>query len=228
MAELVEVTWHDAVAVVRMGDGENRFNRRSVGALLEAYDDLAERDGPLAVVTTGSDRFFSNGLDLEWMMGEGAGAAGFVTEVHALFGRVLSLPAATVAAVNGHAFAGGAMFAITHDWVVMREDRGYWCINEVDLGLPLTVPMYATLASRLPKRTLHQASLTGQRFTAADAVAAGIADETAPEDEVLARAVAIAGPLAEKDRRVIAEHKRLLHAAALAAIAADVARLAGG
>ena len=228
MAELVEVTWHDAVAVVRMGDGENRFNRRSVGALLEAYDDLAERDGPLAVVTTGSDRFFSNGLDLEWMMGEGAGAAGFVTEVHALFGRVLSLPAATVAAVNGHAFAGGAMFAITHDWVVMREDRGYWCINEVDLGLPLTVPMYATLASRLPKRTLHQASLTGQRFTAAEALAAGIADEAAPEDEVLARAVAIAAPLAAKDRGVIAEHKRLLHADALAAIAADVARLAGG
>ncbi len=221
--ELVEVTWRGDVAVVQMRNGENRFNRRSVGALVEAYDDLAAREGPLAVVTTGADRFFSNGLDLDWMMAEGAGAASFVSEVHALFGRVLSMPAATVAAVNGHAFAGGAMFAITHDWVVLREDRGYWCINEVDLGLPLTPPMYATLASRLPKRTLHQAALTGQRYTAAEAIAAGIADLAAPEDEVVERAVAIATPLAAKDRRVIAVHKRLLHAEALAAIDADVA-----
>jgi len=218
--ELVEVTWRGDVAVVQMRHGENRFNRRSVGALREAYGDLAGRDGPLAVVTTGADRFFSNGLDLDWMASEGTDASSaFVDEVHALLGQVLSLPAVTVAAVNGHAFAAGAMLAATHDWIVMRDDRGYWCIPEVDLGLPLTPAMYAALASRLPKRTLHEASLDGRRYTAAEAVAAGIADEAVPEAEVVDRAVAIATPLAGKDRRVIATHKQLLHAEALAVIA---------
>lgn len=223
MGDVVEVTWKDDVAVLRMHDGENRFNRTSVGELTAALDELAARDGPLALVVTGEDRFFSNGLDLDWLLSTGPESAGFVDDVHALFARLLAFPAVTVAAINGHAFAAGAMFAVAHDWAVMREDRGYWCINEVDLGLPLTPQMYATLASRLPKRTLHEAALTGHRYPAGEALAAGIVHDTAPADEVVDRAVALAAPLAAKDRTVVAAHKKLLHAEALAVIEAGLA-----
>ncbi len=64
--------------------------------------------------------------------------------------RARASRAITVAAVNGHAFAAGAMLATAHDHVVMREDRGYWCLPEVDLGLPLTAAMYAVVAAHLP------------------------------------------------------------------------------
>lgn len=224
MTDPVTVTFDGDVAIVTMAAGENRFNRASVDALAAVLDDLAAREGPLALVTTGEGKFFSNGLDLDWMATAGEDAAGLVDDVHALFARVLAFPAVTVAAVNGHAFAGGAMLAAAHDWAVMRADRGYWCINEVDLGLPLTPPMYATLASRLPRRTLHEAALTGHRYPADEALAAGIVHEVAPADEVVARAVALAAPLAGKDRKVIATHKRLLHAEALRTIEQHRAR----
>lgn len=222
MGDVVDVEWDGDVAVVRMHHGENRFNPTSVGELTGALDELAAREGPLALVVTGEERFFSNGLDLEWMLSAGSAASGFVDDVHRLFAKMLAFPAVTVAAVNGHAFAAGAMFAVAHDWAVMREDRGFWCINEVDLGLPLTPQMYATLASRLPKRTLHEASLTGHRYPAAEALAAGIVHDTAPAHDVVGRVVALAAPLAAKDRGVIATHKQLLHAEALAVIEAGL------
>lgn len=78
--------------------------------------------------------------------------------------RVLMIDVFTVAAVNGHAFAGGAMLAAAHDHRIMREDRGYWCLPEADLGLPLTPTMYATLASHVPRPALADAALTGRRY----------------------------------------------------------------
>jgi len=158
----------------------------------------------------GEGKFFSNGLDLDWMGLADNDAGALVSEVHRLLERVLMLDMVTVAAVNGHAFAGGAMLASAHDYLVMREDRGYWCLPEVDLGLPLTQTMYSVLSAHIPPATLHDASLTGRRYTAAEALAAGIVVETAPEAEVLDRAVERAAALAGKDRTVIAEHKRLL------------------
>ena len=108
----------------------------------------------------------------------------------------------------------------------MRADRGYWCLPEVDLGLPLTPEMYAALAAHVEPRTLARAALTGERFTALDAVAAGIATEALPEEEVLPRAIEIAEGLAAKNRSVIGAHKSLalrrchrVHQGAVAALA---------
>lgn len=202
------------VWVLHMDDGENRFNATSMAALHAAIDRVEATEGPAALVTVGEGKFFSNGLDLDWISA-GVGTEGFVDQVHRLFGRVLGLDVFTVAAVNGHAFAGGAMLACAHDAMVMRADRGYWCLPEVDLGLPLTPAMYATVAARLPRATLSDAILTGRRYGGPEAVAAGIATEAVAEDAVLDRAVALAAEVAGKDRGVIKAHKELLHGAAL-------------
>ena len=212
---MIELEQRDAVLVVRMRDGENRLNRRSVDALGDALDRAEAVEGPLAVVTTGEGRFYSNGLDLDWLAGAGAEGAGFLDDVHRLLRRVLGFPAVTVAAVNGHAFAAGAMLASAHDFVVMRDDRGYWCLPEVDIGLPLTDVMHALLASKLPVVTRHEAITTGRRYDAAAALAAGIAHDSAPEAGVLEAAVERATALAGKNRAVVAQHKRLMYAAVL-------------
>jgi Delta3-Delta2-enoyl-CoA isomerase len=213
---VIELESRGPVWVVRMDDGENRFNRTSIDAWHRALDQVEATDGPMAMVTTGTGKFYSNGLDLDWLAGAGDEAVGFIDDVHRLLGRVLGLGAITVAAVNGHAFAGGAMLATAHDHVVMRADRGYWCLPEVDLGLPLTPAMFATVAAHLPPPTLRTAALTGHRYPAPEAVAAGIADEAVAEDQVLDRAVEMAASLADKDRSVIAAHKRLLYGDAIA------------
>jgi Delta3-Delta2-enoyl-CoA isomerase len=207
------------VVVVHWTDNENRFNTASVTAWHDLLDDLETRKGPLALVVTGAGKFFSNGLDLDAFAAEPEAAGDIVAGVHRLFGRLLLFPAWTVAALNGHTFAAGAMLASTFDCRVMRQDRGYWCLPEVDLGLPLTPAMFATVTARLSTATAAEAMNSGQRYTASEAVAAGLVEHTAPEADVVARAVALASPVAAKDRAVIAEHKRMLFA--------DAARMCG-
>src|SRR4051794_16068975 len=212
MVEMERVGW---VWVLRMRDGENRFNRTSIGELHAALDQVEETEGPAALVTTGEGKFYSNGLDLDWLMAGGDTTGTFIDEVHRMLGRVLGLNVVTVAAVNGHAFAGGAMLASAHDFIVMRADRGYWCLPEVDLGLPLTPGMHAVVAAHVPAHTLAEAALTGRRYSGPEALAAGIVDDVASDDKLLGRALALAEPLATKNRDVLAEHKRLMYADAL-------------
>ena len=208
---MLELESDGDVRILRMREGENRFNRAFVDAFHAALDEVAAIDGPVALVTVGEGKFFSNGLDLDWLMADGASDTGFIDDVHRMLHRVLALDMITVAAINGHAFAGGAMLATAFDHRIMREDRGYWCLPEVDLGLPLTTEMYEGLAAHLPRPALAEAALTGRRYSGPEALAAGIVTEVAPETEVLDRAIAVAASMAGKNRSVIAAHKRLLY-----------------
>ena len=208
---MIELDSDGDVRILRMREGENRFNRGFVDAFHAALDEVAAIEGPVALVTVGEGKYFSNGLDLDWLMADGAADTGFIDDVHRMLHRVLVLDMITVAAINGHAFAGGAMLATAFDHRIMREDRGFWCLPEVDLGLPLTTEMYDGLAAHLPRPALAEAALTGRRYTGPEALAAGIVTELAPEAEVLDRAIAVAASLAGKNRAVIAAHKRLLY-----------------
>jgi enoyl-CoA hydratase/carnithine racemase len=201
------------VWILRMAAGENRFNLEWLDAVNTALDEVTAAAGPGALVSTGQGKFYTNGLDLDWLAGY-PDAGAFLTGVNRLNARLLTLPLPTVAAVNGHAFGAGAVLAIAHDILVMRGDRGYWCMPEADLGLPVTGPMYAVLEAKLPRRAAQEAILTGRRFGGTDAAAAGIVQHAVPADDVLPRAVELAAGLAAKDRRTLAAHKRLLFGAA--------------
>jgi enoyl-CoA hydratase/carnithine racemase len=216
-----------AVWVLTMCNGENRFNRQSLDALHGALDTIEACDPPVALVTTGDGKFYSNGYDLEWMASAPEQAPGVAADLHRLLGRMIGLPMITVAAVNGHAFGGGAQLAIAHDFVVMRADRGYWCLPEADLGLPLTPQMYAVIAAKLPKRTAHEAIMTGRRYGGADAAAAGIAHRAVSADLVLADAIALGAELAGKERGTLAEHRRLLYGGVMTLCGAGPAAGAG-
>ena len=215
---MIEIEQLGSVYVMHWHDDENRFNRKSVDAINAALDQVESVDGSCALVTTGEGKFYSNGLDLDWIMSAGDEGNGFLDEVHAIFGRILAFPGMTVAAINGHAFAAGAMFATAHDFRVMREDRGYWCLPEVDLGLPLTPAMAAVITAKLPRESAHEAIMTGQRYDAVEAQMAGIVNFTSPEDDVLADAIDLATEYADKSRAVIAAHKKLIYADALRVI----------
>ena len=104
---MVELNWQGDVAVITMADGENRFDAAAVARWHEVIDELEAREGPLAVVTTGTERFYSNGLDLAWMGANRDEAGPMIDELHRMWGRLLGLDAVTVAAVNGHAFGPG-------------------------------------------------------------------------------------------------------------------------
>jgi enoyl-CoA hydratase/carnithine racemase len=114
------------------------------------------------------------------------------------------------------------MFATAHDFRVMREDRGYWCLPEADMALPLTQAMVAVVTAKLPRETAHEAIMTGQRYDAVEAQMAGIVNLTASEDDLLADAIDLATDFAEKNRGVVARHKQLLYGDALQIIDAPL------
>ena len=195
----VDLERDGAVFVVRMVDDDNRFHADSVAEWHAAVDEVEASTGPAALVTTGTGKFYSNGFALEQIIEDGTIGA-VIPEALRLFARFLRLPVYTVAALNGHAFAAGAMLAMTHDARVMRADRGFWCLPEADMGVPLAPGMTALIAARLPIATAHPAIMTAHRWGGEDAVTAGIVDEAVAEDQVLARAVELAAARADTSR----------------------------
>jgi enoyl-CoA hydratase/carnithine racemase len=214
----VTVERREAVTVVRMQREENRLHPELLGTLESVLDGIIGQDEPAALVLTGTGKYFCNGLDLEYMGANPSEASATLARVHALFGRVLALDVPTVAAINGHVFAAGAMLALCFDLAVMRADRGYFCLPEADLGLPFTPGMNALLIARLSPPVAHRAMVTAHRYTGAEALASGIVSELAPEEEVLDRAVALAAALAGKPRPGVGAIKRGMYVSVIDAL----------
>ena len=209
----ITLTREGSVAVLTWNQGENRINLDSLARLNEFLDEIEATDGPLSIVLTGSGKFFCNGLDLERF---GNQRDEFVETLHQLeqtIGRLLVFPAYTVAALNGHAFASGALISCAFDYRIMREDRGYWCMNEAEIGLALDERLWSILANRLPRATAIVAATTARRFSGPDALRFGIVDAVAGESDVLAQALVVAEGMAHLDRPTLGVHKRLIHGA---------------
>jgi enoyl-CoA hydratase/carnithine racemase len=218
---MIDLRRDGAVAILTMDAGENRFAPDFVHAFGAALDEVERSPAPVALVTTGTGKFYSNGLDVGWMMEHGPQeSAANLQEVLALIGRVLTLPCYTVSAVNGHAFGAGAQLAVVHDLRIMRSGRGYWCMPEVDLQLPLHPGMVAILQARIPHTAVHEAIVTGRRWSAEDAATAGIVDRVVEEAALLPTALDAATAMAGKAAPVLARLKRSLYPQVLQAIAA--------
>lgn len=186
------------VFVLNLGEAENRFHPDWLAEVHSHLDVVESAEGPRALVTTATGKFFSNGLDLEWLASNGERFVAYVIDVHALLGRILAMPVPTVAAVQGHCFAGGAMLALAHDFRVMRVDRGFFCLPEIDINIPFSPGMAALIQARLSKKTAHEAMTTGRRYGGTDALATDIVDVVAHADDVLSSAIEVARPLAGK------------------------------
>ncbi|MFC2177151.1 enoyl-CoA hydratase-related protein [Actinomycetota bacterium] len=195
----ISVDRHGDVFVLAMDDGENRMNRPWLDAMNAALDEVDAAQAPKALVTTGSGKFYSNGLDLEPLMSAGPDVMpALVADVEKLFARLITTPYITVAACNGHTFAAGAMLSLCHDFRVMRSDRGFFCLPEVDLGIPFTPGMDGLIKGRLPPPVAHEVMVTGTRYGGEAAAARGIVHHAVAEAAVLPQAMEIASDLAGK------------------------------
>lgn len=208
---LIEIEAKGKVRVMRMNSGkDNRFNMDFVEALNHALDGVEADDGASAIVITGAqEKYFSNGIDLEWVMKSGAGIMkDFFPKFLRTLERFLMFPKPVVAAINGHAFAGGFFFAMTADHRIMRADRGWCCANEIDLDMPLckgllALPQYV-VGNRIAQRILTM----GERFNAEASLDLGIVDQLAAKEDLLDAAIKTADVLGSKSRQRYAEYKR--------------------
>lgn len=198
---MIDYTKEGDLHLVTMNAGPNVICPEWQQRMLDILDTVEADCGKgAALILTGDDKFFCNGLNLEVVTQlapeEMALFASRMAEIHK---RFLVLPCPTVAAVNGHAFAGGAFMALSCDYRIMREDRGWFSVSEVDVGVPIPAPMMGILQGKLPANTARDAVLIGKRYTADEAIAAGIADGKAPVDELMKQAKTLASQLGTKE-----------------------------
>ncbi len=219
---MATITTDGAVWTLNLGDDENRFTPAFLDEVESGLDKLEASDEPAVLVTIGTGKFFSNGLDLQSLGLQFEGRGSYVERVQALFARFLTLPVPTVAAVNGHAFGAGAMLAMSHDFRVMRDDRGFLCFPEVDIKIPFTTGMSALITARLTPQAAVTAMTTGRRYGGVDAARDGLVDATASADELHSAAAEIVRPLAGKDRGTLDAIKNTLFAPAVDALRAPI------
>jgi len=189
---------HDDVFVLDLGEGENRFTREWMTSVTEALDEVDAAEGPRAMLTVATGKIWSNGLDLDWLVANLDRAGSYTAQVQELFARTLSTQYPTIAVLQGHTFAAGALLALAHDVRVMRADRGFFCLPEVDISIPFAPGMSALVQGRLSHATAHEAMTTGRRYGGTEAHAAGIVSAALPLEELVPHATAWATAQAPK------------------------------
>jgi enoyl-CoA hydratase len=185
------------IAVLRLAHGKaNALDTE----LLEALDrTLRELDDarPAAVVLTGTGSIFSAGVDLLRVLDGGTGyLAGFLPLLARAVRRLFALPRPVVAAVNGHAIAGGCVLACACDLKVMAEGEGRIGVPELRVGVPFPVAPLEVLRFAVPPQHLQKLAYSGRTYGAAEAFEWGLVDELVPPDRLLDRALEAAGQLA--------------------------------
>ncbi len=200
---MISVDREGEVFVLTMDDGENRWNTTFVRAFDQALDEIEASKGPAALVTRSSnEKFFSNGLDLEWVMGSDENHPGgdrktFGAEFMTLAGRLITFPIPTVCAINGHGFGAGLMISLCHDVRIMRRDRGFLCANEVEIGIAIPEPELALFKHKMSASAFFETIQLAKRWTGETAQAAGFVEQIADLDDLLPLALDRAKSLAK-------------------------------
>jgi enoyl-CoA hydratase/carnithine racemase len=216
----ISLAYEDKIAILDLGDDENRF---SPGFLdeFDAHLDEVGGAGAQGLVTTGGGKFYTNGLDLDWLAANGDQAQWYVGRVQGMLARMLTLPVPTAAAMVGHAFGAGAMLALAHDFRVMRADRGFFCFPEADIRIPFTPGMAALIQAKLTPQAAVASMTTGRRFGGGDAERLGLVDAVAAEGAVTPAAVDLLRPLDGKDTGTLGAIKRTMFGSAADALTAS-------
>ncbi|KAK5459870.1 hypothetical protein LTS15_003999 [Exophiala xenobiotica] len=163
---------------------DNRLTPAFNQAFLLALDIIEHRLPKGVVVTTSSiTKFYSNGPDYENAIRD---PNFFPNSLFPLWRRLIAYPMPTIALMNGHAFAGGLMTAMMHDYRIMNPHKGFLCLNELDFGAALQPAMASVFRVKLSMTTFRNMVLESKRYPALEALKEGIIDGVGSVDETLA------------------------------------------
>jgi|SRR6185436_3398614 len=217
----------EAVRVLQLVGGKANAMDGALFDTIELLIDELERGPERAAVLTGYDKFFSAGLALPALIDlDRAAMRAFIERFGRAMMRVFACEKPIVAAVNGHAIAGGCVLALMCDWRICVDGgadpdaKGIPKIglNETQLGIGLPAVVIEPLRAQVPPASLVPVAIQGRLFSPREAREIGLVHELVPADELAARAEAKARELAAAPAMGVAQVKRALRAPILAAI----------
>uniref|UniRef100_A0A7N2LF76 Delta(3)-Delta(2)-enoyl-CoA isomerase n=2 Tax=Quercus lobata TaxID=97700 RepID=A0A7N2LF76_QUELO len=203
-----------------IGDNhEHRLGPSLIDCLLSALSQVNSQaiNGGSALITVAHGKFFCNGFDVPWGQSDARSRLHQMVEsFRSVMSALLSLPVPTIAAVSGHAAAGGLVLALGHDYVLMRRDRGFLYMSEVDLAITLPDYVAALMRSKIGGSAARRdVLLRGMKVKGEEAVRMGIVDSAAydSEESVVEAAVRLGHRLAERkwNGEVYAEIRKSLY-----------------
>ncbi len=212
---MIDRVQHEGILTLRLAHGKaNALDVELLDALLGELNGAAE--GVRAVILTGTGSIFSAGVDLFRVTREGAD---YVRRFLPLLCRVLhalfTFPRPVVAAVNGHAIAGGCVVALACDARLMAEGTGTVGVPELLVGVPFPAVALEVVRFAVPREKVQSLIYTGRTLPARDALSAGLVDEVVAPDALPARAQELARQLAAIPPHVYSLTKQSLRAEAL-------------
>lgn len=190
---MIERSDVDGVAVVRLAHGPvNALDLDLLGAITEAFRDL-DRSDHAAIVLTGTGKAFCAGVDL-WSIADGGPSyvERFLPALVMAFETVFTVGKPVVAALNGHAIAGGCIFAAACDRRIMAAGRGRIGVTELLVGVPFPAAALQILRYAVGEQTQRDLVLTGAVHEPAEALRLGLVDEVTPQDQMLDHAIEVA------------------------------------
>jgi enoyl-CoA hydratase len=218
-------TDRDGIALLRLQHGKaSALDVELCDALVDVFTGLAS-DGARAVVITGQGRIFSAGVDLHRILAGGAPyVERFLPSMTAAFQAIFRCPKPVVAAVNGHAIAGGCIIAAAADYRLMSGGNERIGIPELLVGVPFPVSVLEIMRFTLPANELQPAVYTGATHLPDEALRRGFVDCVVDPEQLEADALAVATRFAAIAPDLFAATKHDVRGPAMACIDAESPR----
>ncbi len=208
---MIAVTQQDGIAILKLVHGKaNALDIDLCTAVADRFEQIEASD-IRAVVLTGQGKMFSAGVDLVRLTEGGAGyVRRFLPALHRMFETVFYHPKPVVAAVNGHAIAGGCVLACCADKRIAAKDGGRIGVTELLVGVPFPAMAFEVMRIATAPQFFPDVILSGATFATGDALTRGLVDEVVEPDALMVRAVSAAQTLAALPPRTFAMTKRQL------------------
>ncbi|MEN6488895.1 MAG: enoyl-CoA hydratase/isomerase family protein [Smithella sp.] len=173
-------------------------------------DELEAAPGNAALVVASADpKYWSNGIDREWLMTMPPGHLTLLaSSLDRLYLRMALLNMPTVGCLTGHTYAAAAILAATFDFRLMRADRGFFCFPEVDIHIPFTPIIHRIVDFLSDPQVITELVLTGKRIGGEEALKMKVVSAIYPEETLLPKTMEFAEFLSRKDRKMYTKLKR--------------------
>ena len=207
----VSIEPRDRVTVLHLTHGPNALDDALLGSLEHELAKLEAAGGPPLVLASEHASIFCPGLDLRKVDGLSRDAMrAFMVRFNGLLRRMVAYPGPTVAALAGHAIAGGCLLALACDRRVMAVWGARLGLSEINLGIPVPAGAVHMLLTLYPPRTVEQLVLEGDGFSGERALDCGLVERLAEREAVPAEACRLAEHLASRPPHAFAAAKRFL------------------
>lgn len=197
---------------------DNCFNNAVLAEYHAAFDEIeAGREDASLLVRCDHPKTFCNGIDLPWLMAQSPDdMKAFIATLENFLIRLSLLNLPVVAAINGNAYAGGALLANCCDFRLMRADRGRLCYSEISIKMPFTPVMFEVVRLQANPHAAWEMTMTGRAIGGEECAQRLIVDRALPLETIDIEARKLASELSTKHRSTYAQLKRGLRPAMVA------------